>query len=171
MLCLSSPQCRFDRGPDKKEKGGSNLNTSVFVGKLDKAMGDDELAALFAHIGGICSATVKRHGDNKSKKWGYCPIVCRYQRCDTLWMYILSHIRYYIGLVAYSVTCNHPPTFLPTHPHGAVSSSQQHLLVSSACKQANKVLPWTTLHQIYILIILLLSLLPLSVMPFCLSYV
>jgi len=66
---LNSPQCRFDRGPDKKE--GSNPNTSVFVGKLDKVVGDHELAALFAHVGGICSATVKRHGDNKSKKWGY----------------------------------------------------------------------------------------------------
>ena len=43
----------------------------MFVSKLDKAVGDDELAALFAHIGGICSATVMRHEDNKSKKWGY----------------------------------------------------------------------------------------------------
>ena len=43
----------------------------MFVSKLDKAAGDDELAALFAHIGGIYSATVMRHEDNKSKKWGY----------------------------------------------------------------------------------------------------
>lgn len=67
-------ECRFDRGPDKKDKG-PNANTSVFVGKLDKAVGDDELAAMFAHIGGICSASVKRHGDNKSKKWGIVEFV------------------------------------------------------------------------------------------------
>lgn len=128
MLCFSPPQCRFDRGPDKKEKGGSNLNTSVFVGKLDKAMGDDELAALFAHIGGICSATVKRHGDNKSKKWGYSTVLlyadtddvthsgCIYHSgcmyCPTFvesltmldWWHALSHV------------ITHLPTYLPTYP-------------------------------------------------------
>ena len=46
----------------------SNPNTTVFVGNLDKAVGDDELVALFAHIGDICLATVKRHENNKSKK-------------------------------------------------------------------------------------------------------
>jgi len=37
----------------------------------DKAVGDDELVALFAHIGDICLAIVKRHENNKSKKEGY----------------------------------------------------------------------------------------------------
>jgi hypothetical protein len=40
----------------------------VFVDNSDKAVGDDELVALFAHVGDICLATVKRNENNKSKK-------------------------------------------------------------------------------------------------------
>ena len=65
----------------------------MFVGKLDKAVGDDELAALFAHIGGICSASVKRHGDNKSKKWGYY-YNYYYYYCSYLELLLYSDLEY-----------------------------------------------------------------------------
>lgn len=62
-------ECRVDRGPAGKVEE-SNRSARVFVGKLDSTVNDSVLAAAFAHIGPIVSATVSRHPDGRSKGWG-----------------------------------------------------------------------------------------------------
>lgn len=61
-------ECRIDRGPGRSDD--SVRKTRVFVGNLESAVNDANLAATFAHIGAIVSAKISRHNDGRSKGWG-----------------------------------------------------------------------------------------------------